>query len=264
MPCPFPGMDPFLEMQPFWSDFAPTLLAEVRNALLPTLLPRYDVRMEEYLFVTREDVRLHRVKPDVTISASAEWQSGAEPAVAVAEPTTVELEYPDIEPRSQRHLRLIHRPSGQVVTVMELLSPINKASGEDGLDAYLEKRAEFLGSGCHLIEFDLLRGGERLPMAGPLPRGDYYVYVGRVGRKPRGQIMAWSLRGPLPTVPIPLLPGDPEVPLDLQSVFQAAYESSLYDRRLPYDQPLLPALPPEDEAWIRQQLREFEASSNNV
>jgi hypothetical protein len=21
MPCPFPGMDPYLEMQPFWSDF---------------------------------------------------------------------------------------------------------------------------------------------------------------------------------------------------------------------------------------------------
>jgi hypothetical protein len=26
MPCPFPGMDPYLEFQPFWGDFAPTLL----------------------------------------------------------------------------------------------------------------------------------------------------------------------------------------------------------------------------------------------
>lgn len=263
MPCPFPGMDPFLEMQPFWSDFAPKLLTAISNALLPKLLPHYDVRIEEYLFVTHEDVRLHRVQPDVTISAAA-WKPGTEAAVAVAEPTTVELEYPDIEPRKQRYLRLIHRPTGQVVTVMELLSPVNKATGEGGLDAYLEKRAEFLRSGCHLIEFDLLRGGERLPMAGPLPKGDYYVYVGRVGRKPRGQIMAWSLRWPLPTVPIPLLPGDPEVPLDLQSVFQTAYEPSLYDRRLPYDQPLLPSLPPEDEAWVRQRLSEFEQSSSTT
>ena len=61
-------MDPFLEMPPFWSDFSPTLLGEIRNALLPQLLPRYDVRIEEYLFVTREDIRLHRVQPDVTIS----------------------------------------------------------------------------------------------------------------------------------------------------------------------------------------------------
>ncbi len=156
----------------------------------------------------------------------------------------------------QRRLRLIHRPTGRVVTVMELLSPINKAAGEDGLEAYLEKRAELLASGCHLIEFDLLRGGERLPMAGPLPKGDYYVYVGRAGRRPRGQVLAWPLRWPLPTVPVPLLPGDPDVPLDLQSVFRAAYEPSLYDRRLPYEQPLLPTLPPEDEAWVRQRLLE--------
>ena len=254
MPCPFPGMDPYLEMPPFWSDFSPTLLAEIRNALLPMVLPVYDVRIEEYLFVTREDIRLHRVQPDVTVSANAEWRPAAEAAVAVAEPTMVELEYPAIEPRRQRHLRLIHRPTGRVVTVMELLSPINKTSGEDGLDAYLEKRAEFLASGCHLMEFDLLRGGERLPMAGPLPKGDYYVYVGRAGRRPRGQIVAWPLRSPLPTLRVPLLAGDPEVPLDLQSVFLAAYEPSLYDRRLPYEEPLLPPLPRADEDWVHQRL----------
>jgi hypothetical protein len=254
MPCPFPGMDPFLEMPPFWGDFSPKLLTAISNALLPQVLPQYDVRIEEYLFVTREDIRLHRVQPDVTISTAAAWQPGAETAVAVAEPTTVELEYPDFEPRMQRHLRVIHRPTGRVVTVMELLSPINKAAGEDGLEAYLEKRAEFLASGCHLIEFDLLRGGERLPMAGPLPKGDYYVYLGRAGRRPRGHIIAWPLRLPLPTVPVPLLPGDPEATLDLQSVFRAAYEPSLYDRRLPYEQPLSPALPPADDAWVRQRL----------
>jgi hypothetical protein len=120
-------MDPYLEMPPFWSDFAPTLLAEIRNALLPQLLPRYDVRIEEYL---------------------------------------------DLEPRKQRRLRLVHRPTGRVVTVLELLSPSNKTPGEGGLDSYLEKRAEILASRCHLVELDLLRGGERLPMAGPLPSGD--------------------------------------------------------------------------------------------
>jgi hypothetical protein len=251
-------MDPFLEVPPFWGDFSPRLLAEIGNALLPKVLPRYDVRIEEYLVVTREEIRLHRLQPDVTISAEPGWQPQVEPAVAVAEPTTVELDYPDIEPRMQRRLRLIHRPTGRVVTVMELLSPANKAPGEDGLDAYLEKRAELLASGSHLVEFDLLRGGERLPMAGPLPKGDYYVYVGRANRRPRGQIITWPLPSPLPTVPIPLLPDDPEVPLDLQAVFRAAYEPSLYDRRLPYEQPLLPPLPPKDEAWVRQRLRKFE------
>jgi len=31
MPCPFPGVDPYLEMQPFWSDFAPAFLTAIRN-----------------------------------------------------------------------------------------------------------------------------------------------------------------------------------------------------------------------------------------
>jgi hypothetical protein len=253
MPCPFPGMDPYLEMQPFWSDFAPTLLAEIRNALLPQLLPRYDVRIEEYLTVTSEGERLHRVQPDLTISTTDAWRSVIGAAVAVAEPVTAELEYPEVEPRTQRRLKLVYRATGRVVTVLELLSPTNKTPGRDGLEAYLEKRAELLASRCHVIELDLLRGGERLPMAGPLPPGDYYAYIGRVGRRPRGQIMAWPLRSPLPTISVPLLPEDPEVPLDLQAAFRAAYEPSLYDRRLPYDQPLDPRLPPDDEAWVRQQ-----------
>ena len=260
MPCPFPGMDPFLEMQPFWSDFSPTLLAEIRNALLPQLLPRYDVRIEEYLTVTSQDVRLHRVQPDVTISSTAAWRPSAGPAVAVAEPTTTELEYPDFEPLTQRRLRLVYRPTGRVVTVLELLSPTNKTPGEGGLDAYLEKRAEFLASRCHLVELDLLRSGERLPMAGPLPPGDYYVYVGRARRRPRGQIIAWPLRSPLPTISVPLLPEDPEVPLDLQAAFRAAYEPSLYDRRLPYDEPLYPPLPATEETWVRQRLEDSQSS----
>src|SRR5262245_6465982 len=98
MPCPFPGMDPYLEMQPFWGDFAPAFLTEIRNALLSRLLPRYDVRLEEYVMLTEEDIKLHRLKPDVTVSATPSWQPTAQPGVAVAEPVTSELEYPAYEP----------------------------------------------------------------------------------------------------------------------------------------------------------------------
>ena len=61
-------------------------------------------------------------------------------------------------------------------------------------------------------------------------------------------------RGKKRGVCVPLLVGDLEVPLDLQSVFLAAYEPSLYDRRLPYEEPLLPPLPQADEDWVRQRL----------
>ncbi|MBI3461463.1 MAG: DUF4058 family protein, partial [Planctomycetes bacterium] len=199
MSCPFSGMDPYLEKEPYWSDFTPRFITSLANTLLGRLLPRYDVRIEEYLYVAHEEIRLHRVRPDAAITTTRAWEPSAGPAVGVLESATVELEYPDFEPRKQRHLKVIHAPTGRVVTVVEMLSPTNKQPGEDGLDAYLEKRSEFLASRCNLVEIDLLRGGERLPMAGQLPPGDYYVYVGRVGRRPRCQIIGWPWRGKLPS-----------------------------------------------------------------
>ena len=252
MPCPFPGMDPYLEMQPFWSDFAPRFLAAICDRLLSRLLPRYDVRLEEYVMLTEDDFNLHRLRPDITISASPAWQPTVGGGVAVAESEVRELEYPAYEPRTQRRLKIIHLPSERVVTALELLSPANKVPGEGGLNEYLEKRAELLACQCHLVELDLLRGGQRLPMASPLPAGDYYAFVGRFGKKPRCTCLGWRLAAPLPTIQIPLRAPDPDEPLDLQAVFRAAYEPAMYDRRLRYDQPLEPPLHPADEAWVRE------------
>ncbi len=259
MPNPFPGMDPYLEMQPFWSDFAPTLLAEIRNALLPKLLPNYDVRIEEYLVVMHEDIKLHRIKPDVTVVASPEWRPTEPISSADSETTTIELDYPDIEPQTQRRLQIIHQPDERPVTVMELLSPSNKVGGEDGIESYLEKGTELVASHVNLVEIDLLRGGERLPMREPLPTADYFVYIGRPNLRPRCLLVYWNMRKPIPKVPIPLLPEDGEVELDLGAVFLAAYEPALYDRRLPYDQRLIPAPSEQDQQWISDCLRAREA-----
>lgn len=222
MACPFPGMDPYLEMPPYWGDFVPGFLSAVSSQLLPRLLPTYDVFIEEYALVTDDDKHAQA--------------------------------YAEFEQHPQRHLVLIHRPTGQVVTVMELLSPWNKSASEDGFDAYLRKREELLASHAHLLELDLLRGGQRLPMSKPLPPGDYYAFVGRTQRRPRGQVIAWSLRAEFPQIPVPLLPEDPEVSLDLGAAFRSAYEPSLYDRRLPYHEPLVPPLAGADEAWLRDRL----------
>jgi hypothetical protein len=246
-------MDPYLEFQPFWSDFAPKLLTELSNTLLAQVFPRYDVRIEEYLLVTADQERDHRVEPDVVVSTTPAWSPGGA-ATALLDVQATELDYPESEPRKQRRLSLIHRATGRVVTVMELLSAYNKQPGELGRDAYLAKRAEFIASPCHLVELDLLRGGRRLPMVGTLPPGAYYALIGRAEQRPHCQVIAWSLRAPLPAMPIPLLAEDPEAALDLQAVFRAAYEPALYDRRLPYDTPLAPAPAAADIAWIKDRL----------
>jgi hypothetical protein len=249
-------MDPYLEKYPYWSDFAPQFLTAIRNALTPRVLPKYEVRIEEYVVVMHEDIRLHRARPDVMVDTEADWKPASAGGVAVAGPHVVELEYPDLDPITQRYLKVIERPNRRIVTVMELLSPVNKQPGEDGIEMYVAKRAEYLASQCHLVEIDLLRRGERLPMRGLLPSGDYFVYVGRCGRKPRGQVVGWDWKSPMPNISIPLLPEDPEVDLNLQTVFQSAYEPACYDRVLPYDEPLDPPIPPHDAEWARERLRQ--------
>lgn len=256
MTRPFPGMDPYLERQPFWSDFAPRLLTTISNQLRAKLFPEYDVRIEEYLLVSSDEEPLHRVAPDVSISTPHWWSDGGEAiagGIGVAELTSVELEYPDQEPLTQRHLSVIHRASERVVTVMELLSPSNKVI-QEGPGSYLQKRAEFLASNCNLIELDLLRGGQRLPMSGPLPPGDYFVYIGRSSKKGRAQVIAWPLRAKLPTIPIPLLPADKETELDLDDAFEAAYVPAIYSRTLPYREPLVPPLGDADARWVSERL----------
>ena len=251
MPCPFPGVDPFLERQPYWGDFTPGFIKLLARQLLAQLLPRYEVCVEEYLYVAHEEIRLHRVRPDVTVTTQGARARSTTPGAALLDVASQDLEYPSYEPHTQRHLKVIQPRTGKVVTVIEILSPTNKQPGDDGLDAYLEKRAEFLASRANLVEIDLLRGGERLPMAGALPQGDYYVYVGRAQRKPRGQVIAWPLRRPIPAIPIPLLPEDGDATVNLQEVFQAAYELGFYERRLPYHEALSPPLSEEDAAWAR-------------
>lgn len=253
MPCPFPGMDPFLEKQPYGGDFAPGFIKFLAHQLLRQLLPRYEVRVEEYLYVAHGEIRLHRVRPDVSVSSSAPGpRSGVRPGAAPVEVAMQDLEYPAYEPHTQRHIKVIQPRTGKVVTLIEMLSPTNKVPGEDGIDAYIEKRAEYLATRANLVEIDLLRGGERLPMVGSLPPGDYYVYVRRAHRKPRGQVIAWPLRRAIPAIPIPLLPEDGEVTVQLQDVFQAAYELGFYERRLPYHEPPEPPLAEGEAAWVKE------------
>ena len=55
--------------------------------------------------------------------------------------------------------------SGEIVTVLEVLSPGNKRPGV-GRSTYEEKRFRVLGTRTHLVEGDLLRAGEPMPMHG--------------------------------------------------------------------------------------------------
>jgi hypothetical protein len=158
----------------------------------------------------------------------------------------------------ESYLEILDRHSGQrVVAVLEVLSPTNKYAGP-GRDSYLTKQREVLASQAHLIEIDLLRHGPHT-MAVPewIVRQhasyDYLICVNRAeGLRDRFRLYPRQLRQRLPRIRVPLAAGDPDVVLDVQAVLNQTYEAGSYRERLRYDQPCVPALPAENQAWANQ------------
>src|SRR5205823_3049838 len=64
MPCPFPGMDPYLEHPTLWPGVHNGLLAALQLALAPQLRPRYYIALEERVYVTEPDQRAFIGRPD--------------------------------------------------------------------------------------------------------------------------------------------------------------------------------------------------------
>lgn len=167
--------------------------------------------------------------------------------------------------RSEIYVEIRTRlPEGdeRLVASIEVLSLTNKTPGEKGRELYLEKQREILASPVHLVEIDLLRGGEHTtPMALERLRRkagafDYHVSVRRFDQPGRFFIYPWKLESSLPEIAIPLLPGDGAVPLDLQAVFTRCYDTGPYRRRVPYDPArLTPPLAAERAAWVKELVR---------
>ncbi|MEZ6128592.1 MAG: DUF4058 family protein [Planctomycetaceae bacterium] len=253
MPSPFPGMDPFLERQE-WEDFHTTFNTVLREQLSQPLRPDYLIRVERRIYV-------EHVGPDpdtfrrADVAGDTGLASGVlQTAVAVAEPAICTLPMP--EERRETYLVIRDREHMQVVTVIELLSPSNKRAGGDGQREYLKKRDEILSSPTHLVEIDLLRGGQRLPVIEPFPPCDYCSIVSRWHQRPTAGLYTWAVQQPLPVLPIPLKQGDADVPLPLQDVFNAVYDRAGYDLSVNYKAELDPPPNAETAEWITQRIRD--------
>ena len=216
MPSPFPGMDPYLEGST-WMNFHGQLCSEIRAAVGPeaaaTLSGEIDRaflhgdhrrgRAVEGLEVSRH--RRRRGQARIAAERSRGTRSGygprshthrnprASPPLLGGDPrpTRASADHGDRSPfADQQARRGTRRISGETQSVLQ--------------------------SPSHLIEVNLFRAGRRIPMTRDLPSAPYYVYVGRSEIRPETDVWPILLDQPLPTIPVPLLPGDADVPLDLQ------------------------------------------------
>lgn len=264
MSSPFPGMDPYLEDPTLWPGFHHALAEEIKLQLNAQLGARYyaDVAVR----TVSETIRIgapHVTYPDAgvyeTPISNSQTASLLVPAITPYAPAPVQR---TVLAAGQTRLRSVHVytvGSDQLVTTVEILSPYNKRHGE-GLREYQEKRMRLLDSTAHLIEVDLLRGGERpgSEVADPPLMADYILLVNRSRQDDLRVSEIWPLllNEPLPILPVPLLAPDPDVQLDLQTAIQIIYPGGAYHKRIDYHAPVPPpALRPAMSAWLEQKFK---------
>jgi hypothetical protein len=138
-----------------------------------------------------------------------------------------------------------------LITIMELLSPVNKLHRQ-GREEYERKRGYVFRSWTSLVEIDLLRAGEPMPVIGTQVRSDYRILVSRGTQRPRAALMAFTLRQLIPAFTLPLLPGDAEPEVTLNRILHDLYRRARFDLRLDYTQSPIPPLSEADTVWAQE------------
>ena len=252
MASPFPGMDPYLENSELWPAVHNRLIVAIADELVEHLSEKYRVEIEKRTYFGDEDGVLVGI-PDVAVATGNVSQANTATALALpVQPEQVTV--PMTAEVNERYLEIREVATGRVVTVIELLSPKNKRSGE-GRIAYERKRNQILSSMTHLIEIDLLRGGRPFPMVSK-NLSDYRILICPGNQRPMGNLFAFSLQQPIPTVPIPLLPDESDVLLELQPLLNQVYRRGRYHLAIDYSQPPNPRFSQETQSWALKKIED--------
>lgn len=158
-----------------------------------------------------------------------------------------------IEPVEQTLVEVRDVAECRLIAIIEVLSMSPKLG--DGLAEYRLRRRELLAGTAHFLEIDLLRAGERFPLDTSIPSAPYFVFLRRADAS--GKLEAWpiALNSSLPVVNVPLLPSEQDAELDLQLAMQTIYDIHGYDQPEDHQGLPVPALAPEQTAWVKERLR---------
>lgn len=251
MPSPFPGVNPYLENSAYWSSIHHWLITEIARLLNQKLAPKYVVAVEVRIYETSGEKSILIGIPDNIIAKSSENTiKSPESNVAVAtssiQPLTIELSLP--ETIKQGYLEVRRVGTGEVITVIEILLPINKNPGE-GRIKYEKKRLDILNSYTNFVEIDLLRQGNSMITLNQNIDYDYCILVSPNHQRPQAELYAFKIQDMIPTFTLPLLPEDAEVTLDLQSILHQVYDQGRYDLIIDYQQKIVPVLSKTYATW---------------
>lgn len=261
MVSPFPGFNPYLEHPAIWPGFQHWLIIGLAGYLSPQLRPHYRVAVELRTYETIGEQPLLVGIPDVTVNRTQNQKNyDKQPALSESVATVQRHSQPQrvmvpvTETVKQGYLEVREVSTGQVITAIEILSPVNKRVGK-GRQQYEEKRNRILNTQTHLVEIDLLREGKPMMLLGEVPQSDYRLLVSRSDYRPQADLYAFNLPDPVPTFSLPLKAQDESILVDLEKLLQDVYEQGSFDLAIDYSLPPVPPVSSGYDTWMEQQLK---------
>jgi hypothetical protein len=256
-------MDPYIEACGLWESFHLNLISHIAIQLADIAPERYVVRPGErsYLVLVRsEGKESYPFLPDVSVTTPRSRKKRSKKSgTAVAEPASPTKQHvlrAFIEEEHREAFVEIYETGSEMrlVTSIEVLSPSNKRPNSEGWDLYQRKRQSLLLGRVNLVEIDLLRGGQRMPMLDPWPNSPYVLMVARARRPHACLVLEGHFQHPLPAIPVPLAKPDPDLSLSLQPLLDTIYRRFRYEQSINYTMELTPPMTPDEVAWWRQRL----------
>ena len=257
---PFPGMNPYLERRDIWPDFHDRLIAAMAAELGPQLPGNYRIALHQRVEVEPPfgpPPSLALMIPDalVTDEPGDPAACGSATALATATVAAPPAGAAAVRVRMPREvkvnwLRVETVPEREAVAIIEVLSPTNKAPGRERL-RYIRKREAIIGSGVNLVEIDLLRRWEPMPLETPPPVSDYRILVCRGWERPDALLYPFRVKQAIPKFALPLLPEDEPPDVDLGPIVNALHHTARYGQVAGYDNPPPePEFAPEVQEWV--------------
>lgn len=255
-------MDPWLESPAQWHNVHRSLITLIYTELNQSLPEGFAATMDENVYVLTPQ---NRILPDVAVVRTPNFATAPlNPAGAVMT-LTRPVEVSPLDSQEEQlvpFIQIVATTHGEqrVVTVIEVLSPINKTGF--GREQYRAKQRDVVGSSAHLLEIDLLRVGqhtvavpENLLFARHKQPWDYVVCLHRAGFGEQFSCWPFTVRDSLPMILCPLADGVPEQTLDLGVLFAQCYDTGPFRRMVDYSLPPIPRLSPEDALWAKECLK---------
>jgi hypothetical protein len=159
----------------------------------------------------------------------------------------IEEQYLTEKEESQWYLKIYCIETKAVITIIKFLAHEQHFNQQC--------RDPILNSKTHLIEIDLLRRNQPMPLAESTLQtpGTYRILISRSDDRPQALLYEFGIRQPIPPFVMPLADTNiPEPLVAIQQLIEGLYDRAGFDMDIDYSQQPTPSLSDEDWQWSQQ------------